>query len=298
MKMRRTKELAIQPQALPKNVRETFELLGRMVKSPSSKVGAALFVIISLACICAPLIAPYGVNEMDLKALFTGPSLKHLCGTDSMGRDIFTRLLYGGRYSLALGLASSLFGNLIGIIIGSIAGYFGGKAETVIMRVMDVWASLPSMLLCILISTALGAGFFNTVLALAVGGVPGNVRMVRAMILSERSKEYLEAAESINCSKISIMFKHLLPNVISPTLVGMTMGIGSNITMSASLSYIGLGVQPPKPEWGAMLADGRLHILKHPHMIAFPGLIIAFTVLAINLLGDGVRDALDPKLRD
>ena len=165
------------------------------------------------------------------------------------------------------------------------------------MRLMDIWSSLPSILLCILISAVLGSGFFNTVLALSVGNVPIGVRLIRGQILSERSKEYLEAAESIKCSKASIMFRHLLPNVISPVIVDATMGIGMTITMAAALSYIGLGVQPPTPEWGAMLADARSHILNYPYLIMFPGLIIALTVLAINLIGDGLRDALDPKLR-
>ena len=214
-----------------------------------------------------------------------------------MGRDLLSRLLYGGRYSLALGLCAAVVGSGVGAIIGSVAGYFGGKVETVIMRLMDVWSSLPSMLLCILISATLGAGFVNTVIALAVGNVPNGTRLIRGQILSERSREYLEAAESINCSKLTIMFKHLLPNVISPLIVDMTMGIGMNITMAAALSYIGLGVQPPTPEWGAMLADARSHILNYPYLIMFPGIIIALTVLAINLIGDGLRDAMDPKLR-
>ena len=243
------------------------------------------------------MIAPYGVNEMDLKNMFKGPSMQHICGTDGMGRDLFTRLLYGGRYSLALGLCAAVFGSVVGTIIGSVAGYFGGKVETIIMRLMDIWSSLPSILLCILISAVLGSGFFNTVLALSVGNVPIGVRLIRGQILSERSKEYLEAAESIKCSKASIMFRHLLPNVISPVIVDATMGIGMTITMAAALSYIGLGVQPPTPEWGAMLADARSHILNYPYLIMFPGLIIALTVLAINLIGDGLRDALDPKLR-
>ncbi|MGM9538730.1 MAG: ABC transporter permease [Candidatus Onthomonas sp.] len=285
-------------QKKPQKTSIVLETLKRTVKSPSAKVGAVLFVLMLLVCICAPLIAPYGTDDMDLMHMSAAPSAAHIMGTDVMGRDIFSRLLYGGRYSIALGICTSLFGAAVGIIIGSIAGYFGGVVETLIMRLMDIWSSLPSMLLCILISSALGAGFFNTILALTVGAVPGNVRMIRAQILAERSKEYLEAAESINCSKVSIMFKHLLPNVISPLIVGMTMSIGSTITMSASLSYIGLGVQPPTPEWGAMLSDARAHILVSPHMMLFPGLFIAVTILAINLLGDGVRDALDPKLKD
>ncbi len=273
------------------------ETLQRMVKASSAKVGTALFIFVVLVCIAAPLVAPYGPNDMDMTQMFASPSREHLFGTDGMGRDLFSRILYGGRYSLALGLTASLLGNLFGVLIGSVAGYFGGRVETIIMRCMDVWSALPSILLCILISTALGAGFFNTVLALSVGGVPAGVRLIRGQILSERSKEYLEAAESINCSKISIMFGHLLPNVIAPIIVNFTMNIGFTITMAATLSYIGLGVQPPTPEWGALLSDARAHILNYPHLIMFPGLAIAVTVLAINLMGDGLRDALDPKLR-
>ena len=268
-----------------------------MLKSPGAKVGTALFALIILACVCAPLIAPYGPNDMDLENMYATPSAAHLLGTDGLGRDQLSRLLYGGRYSLSLGLSASLFGAFAGVFLGSIAGYFGGKTETLIMRLMDIWSSLPGMLLCILISATLGAGFFNTVLALSIGEVPVGVRLIRGQILKERAKEYLEAAEAINCSKFSIMFRHLLPNVIQPVLVNVTMGIGMVITMAAALSYIGLGVQPPTPEWGALLSAGRLHILNYPHLIMFPGLVIAITVLSINLMGDGLRDALDPKLR-
>lgn len=274
-----------------------LDIVLRSVRSPGARLGAAILLVMIAVCVLSPLIAPYGYNDMDLTAMFSAPSAKHLMGTDSLGRDILSRLLYGGRYSLAIGFVTAFFAAFISIVFGCIAGYCGGKVESVIMRIMDVWSALPSMLLCILISTALGAGFFNTILALTIGQIPQGVRLMRGQILSERTKEYLEAASSINCSKIEIMFKHLLPNVISPMIVQLTMGIGNNITLAAGLSYIGLGVQPPTPEWGAMLADGRAHILNYPHLVIFPGLFIAFTVLAANLLGDGVRDALDPKLR-
>ncbi|MCR5271750.1 MAG: ABC transporter permease [Lachnospiraceae bacterium] len=275
-------------------VRETLE---RIWSNPGSRVGIVIFAFIVIVCLAAPLIAPYGVNDMDLANMYKGPSLAHPFGTDGMGRDQFTRILYGGRYSLALGLCAAILGSGVGAVIGSIAGYFGGKTETMIMRIMDIWSSLPSMLLCILISATLGAGFVNTVIALSIGNVPTGVRLIRGQILSERNKEYLEAAESINCSTPSIMFRHLLPNVVSPVIVDATMGIGMNITMAAALSYIGLGVQPPTPEWGALLADARTHILNYPYLIMFPGIVIALTVLAINLIGDGLRDAMDPKLR-
>jgi len=281
----------------PKKKSMLLETLQRTVKAPSAKLGAILFLLVLLAVIFGPMLSPYTIDQFDLLNTKAAPSAAHPFGTDSLGRDILVRLLYGGRYSLALGILTALLGSAVGVVIGSIAGYFGGTTETIIMRIMDIWSSIPGMLLCILISASLGTGFVNTILALSVGGVPGGVRMQRAQILRERSKEYLEAAESINCPKTKIMFKHLLPNVISPTIVNATMTIGMTITMAATLSYIGLGVQPPTPEWGAMLADGKAYILYYPHIIAFPGLAIAITVLAINLLGDGLRDALDPRLR-
>ncbi|MGC3992863.1 MAG: ABC transporter permease [Propionicimonas sp.] len=273
------------------------ETVQRMWRSPGGKVGTVLLLVIVLSAVLAPVIAPYGVNQMDLTHLFAPPSRQHWFGTDALGRDLLTRILYGGQYSLSLGLAASLLSCVVGAFIGSFAGYFGGRTETLIMRAIDVWSSIPSLLLCIMVSAAFGAGFFNTVIALAVGEVPIFVRLIRGQILRERSAEYLEAAESINCSRMSIMFRHLLPNVVSPLIVQLTMGVGTMITMAASLSFIGLGVQPPTPEWGALLADGRSHILNFPYLIMFPGLVIALTVLSINLMGDALRDALDPKLR-
>jgi len=274
------------------------EFFRRATKSFSSKLGVFLLLFIILACLIGPFIMPYGVNDVDLMNMYAGPSREHLLGCDGMGRDMLTRLMYGGRYSLALGICASLFGAAMGVIIGSIGGYFGGVTETVIMRFMDVWSALPGTMLCILVSNAMGSGFFATVIALTVGGIPGTVRMIRGQILSERSKEYIEAAQSINCSSATIMFKHLLPNVIQPVIVTTTMGIGSTMIMAASLSYIGLGIQPPNPEWGAMLTEGRTYIRTNPHLLLVPGIAIALTVFAINLMGDGVRDALDPKLRD
>ncbi|MGN0968327.1 MAG: ABC transporter permease [Oscillospiraceae bacterium] len=274
-----------------------LDILKGTVRSPAAKLGAILLVIMILSAVLAPIIAPYGPNDLDLTAMKQAPSAAHWMGTDAMGRDLFSRLLYGGRYSLALGFAASVFSTAVAIVLGCLAGYFGGWIETIIMRAMDVLSALPSILLCIIVSVALGDGFFNTVLALSISQVPASARMMRAQILSERGAEYLEACETINCSKASIMFKHLLPNTISPMIVCLTMGIGDNITMAASLSYIGLGVQPPTPEWGALLSDARNYMMSYPYMIIFPGIFIALTVLAANLVGDGLRDALDPKLR-
>lgn len=281
-----------------KRMNPVLEFCRRTTKAFSSRLGVILLLAIALICLIGPLFTPYEVNGVDLLNMYAGPSRAHILGCDSMGRDMATRLMYGGRYSLALGICASLFGAAVGIVIGSVGGYFGGVTETVIMRLMDVWSALPGTMLCILVSSAMGSGFFATVIALTVGGVPGTVRMIRGQILTERSKEYIEAAQSINCSNVAIMFKHLLPNVIQPIIVTTTMGIGSTMIMAASLSYIGLGIQPPNPEWGAMLSDGRSYIRTNPHLLLVPGIAIALTVFAINLMGDGVRDALDPKLRD
>ena len=163
------------------------------------------------------------------------------------------------------------------------------------MRIMDIWSAIPGQLLAIVISTALGAGFVNTIIAMTIGGIPGSIRSSRAMCLKEREMEYLEAAKIINCSKFKIMYVHMLPNIVAPAIVGTTMAVGITIMGAAGLSYIGLGIQPPSPEWGAMLSAGRTYILQYPHMIVFPGIFLAITVLAINLLGDGLRDAIDPK---
>ena len=269
----------------------------RVFETPTAKIGGVLFLVLVILCVFAPLFTPYGVNDMDVAMIKSPPTAQHIFGCDSMGRDIWTRMLYGGRYSLALGLCGSLAAAVVGAVLGLIAGYFGGQVDNLLMRFCDIWTAIPGMLLCIVVSTALGTGFFNTILALSIGIIPNNARMIRGQILQERTKEYLEAAEVINCKKTAIMFKHLLPNVISPMIVGTTMGIGGTIMQAATLSYIGLGVQPPTPEWGAMLTAGKSFIDSRPHMVLFPGLAIAVIILAVNLMGDGLRDAIDPKLR-
>ena len=272
-------------------------ILHRLRKDKVAVAGLVVILILIVASIFAPLLSPYDPFEMDLAAMKQGPSAAHWFGTDSMGRDILSRILYGGRYSLALGFIGSLFTALIGTVFGTIIGYIGGAVDNLCMRICDVWQAIPGQLLAIVISTALGPGFGNTILAMSVGGIPMSIRSTRAMCLKEREMEYLEAAQSYNCSKAKIMFKHMLPNIISPTIVGTTMSVGGTIMGAAGLSFIGLGIQPPTPEWGAMLSDARSLALLYPHMMIFPGLMIAITVLAINLFGDGLRDAMDPKLK-
>ncbi|MCD8368650.1 MAG: ABC transporter permease [Clostridiales bacterium] len=273
-------------------------ILHRLAQDKVAMVALGVLVFLVIISIAAPLIAPYDPYEIDVTAAKQAPSAAHIFGTDSMGRDIFSRILYGGRYSLALGFCGSLFTAVIGTVLGTIIGYYGGAIDNFFMRICDVWQAIPGQLLAIVISTVLGGGFINTVLAMSIGGIPMSIRSTRAMCLKEREMDYLEAAVSYDCSKTKIMFKHMLPNIISPTIVGTTMSVGGTIMGAAGLSFIGLGIQAPTPEWGAMLSDARSMALLYPYMMIFPGLMIAITVLAINLFGDGLRDAMDPKLKN
>ena len=259
--------------------------------------GAVILLLEILLTIFAPVIAPYGYNKIDIMSAYQGPSAAHWMGTDDMGRDILSRLLYGGRYSLSMGILAVIISLILGMAVGSIAGYFGGTVDNLIMRFLDIVQSLPGMVLIVVLSTMLGPGYFNTILALAINGIPGYARMLRAQMLKMRENEYIEASQSINCSKVRIIVSHLIPNSFSPLIVSATMGVASTIVSAAGLSFIGLGVQPPTPEWGTMLSSSRQFIRQCPHMVIFPGLAIALTVLSLNLMGDGLRDALDPKLR-
>jgi peptide/nickel transport system permease protein len=218
-------------------------------------------------------------------------------GTDELGRDVFSRIVWGSRFSLGIGVMAVLVGTAIGMLFGATAGYFGGVVDDVIMRLMDVLQSIPGILLVITISVVLGPGFVNTLLALSIGGIPMSCRLTRAAVLGVRHQEYLEAATSINASTPRIILRHVLPNSFAPVLVSSTMSIGNVIMMAAMLSFIGLGVQPPTPEWGAMISGGRSLIRTCPWMVTFPGIFIMLTVLALNMFGDGLRDVLDPKLK-
>lgn len=272
-------------------------VIKRLRKNKLAMSGLVIIVIFAIIAVIAPLIAPYGYRDTDVSAVNAPPSWLHLCGCDDLGRDIFSRLLFGARYSIGLGLLTTAFGLFFGIILGSIAGYFGGHIENIIMRFCDVMQSIPGILLQIIISAALGNGFFFTVIALGIGRVTNVSRMVRAQFLSIRGQEFVEAANALNVPIWRIVFKHILPNAITPLIVTSTMGIGQTIMSAAGLSYLGLGIQPPTPEWGAMLSGARQYIRYYPTQVLFPGLCIALFVLAMNLLGDGLRDALDPKLK-
>lgn len=276
---------------------EFKRIMKQMKKNKMAMLGLIIFLIELILLVLAPVIIPYDYTAMDIMAIQQGPSAQHWFGTDELGRDIFSRILYGGRYSVTMGLISVAISTTVGMSIGAIAGYFGGQVDNVIMRVLDVIQSLPAMLLTIVISAALGSGYFNTILALSVNGLPASARMLRAQMMKVRDSEYIEAAVSINCSRFRIITSHLIPNSLSANIVQATMAVANMIVMAASLSFIGLGVQPPTPEWGAMLSGARQFIRYCPHMVIAPGMAIAITILALNLLGDGLRDALDPKLK-
>ena len=286
--------------AKTEKVRKSSEFL-RILKQISynklAMFGLILFVLELVLCFSAPLIAPYDYNKMDILSMNQTPSAAHWFGTDDLGRDIFSRILYGGRYSISMGVCAIAVAMVMGMLLGSVAGYFGGWVDNLLMRFLDIVQSMPGMLLTIVLSAVLGSGFFNTILALSVNAIPHQARMLRAQILKIRNSEYIEAAQSINCSRAEIIVSHLIPNAMSPMIVQATMGVANQILMASSLSFIGLGVQPPAPEWGAMLSGSRQYIRDYPHMVIFPGLAIAVTILALNLFGDGLRDALDPRLK-
>ena len=270
----------------------------RLVKNPSAMAGFAVFMVLVILAILSPYITPYRYDQADVSAIFQVPSLKHLFGTDKFGRDVFTRILYGGRYSLSISFISVVFAAIAGIVIGAVCGYFGGILDDVVMRFLDIFQAIPGILLTICISAALGSGFDKTIFALSITRIPGIARLMRGSVMKVKDMEYLEAAEAIGCSKFRMIFKYCVPNAIAPVIVNVTMGVASTVLSLSSLSYLGLGIRPPIPEWGALLNEAKAEILTHPYMIVFPGIFIALTVLSLNLLGDGLRDALDPKLKN
>jgi len=286
--------------AKPVKIRKESQFLAvvkRIIRNPTAATGFTIFLVLVFLAVFAPVLSPYKYTQMNMRETFQGPSLKHLCGTDNLGRDIFTRLIYGGRYSLSMGFIAMIAAATIGVMLGSLCGYFLGKFDFYVMRFLDIFQAIPGMLLTIAISAALGAGFDKTILALAISRIPAVTRLTRSAVMKVRQNEFVEAAEAIGCSQFRRIFLHVLPNSLAPVIVEITMGIANTVLVLSSLSYIGLGVQPPTPEWGAMLSAAKGYIRTYPYMILFPGLFIATTVLSLNLAGDGLRDALDPKLK-
>ena len=272
-------------------------VMKRLMKNPNAVAGMVILAVILAVGLFTEVIAPYGYAEINMADRLQGPSLRHFFGTDEMGRDLFSRIIYGTRSTLMISFGTVAFGTGIGIILGSAAGYFGGRADNIIMRFLDVISAIPGILLAICISAVLGNGMVPTIAALGVGGVAGAARILRASMISIREQEYVEAAVSINAGNLRIIAKHVFPNAMSPLIISASMSLANAIIVASSLSFIGLGIQPPDPEWGALLAAGRNMIRDYPHLVMFPGVMIMITVLAMNLFGDALRDALDPKLK-
>ncbi|MBT3702254.1 MAG: ABC transporter permease [Alphaproteobacteria bacterium] len=258
-------------------------------------VGATGFLFILLCAIFAPLIAPYAPDKIDFSARLQGPSWAHRMGTEKFGRDILSRVIYGAQTSLIIGTAVTFIAILIGAPIGIIAGYFGGRLDTLLMRVSDVFLAFPPLLLPIAITAALGSGLGNAMFAIAVSWFPWYARITRAAVLRIRTEPYINAARAMGVSHTRIMWRHVLPNSLTPIIVQGSMDFGFTILAAASLSFIGLGATPPMIEWGLMAATSRSMFLDAWWTVLFPGMAIFFTVLCVNLVGDGVRDVLDPK---
>ena len=291
-------EKIITPELVVRKRRSPFvDVLLRLSKSPLAMFGLAIIFVLVFCAIFAEVISPYSPIKQDLMHMFETPSSSHWLGTDEFGRDILSRLIYGARVSLQVGFIAVGIALITGGMLGAISGYYSGKLDNIIMRVMDVLLSIPQTLLAIAIVAALGPSLMNLMIAVGISAVPTYARIVRGSVLSIRSMEFIEAARAAGSSDLRIILKHIIPNSMAPIIVQSTLGVASAILNAAGLSFIGLGIQPPNPEWGAMLSGGRQYIRDFPHMTLYPGLAIMLTILALNFLGDGLRDALDPKLK-
>jgi ABC-type dipeptide/oligopeptide/nickel transport systems, permease components len=273
-------------------------MCGLLVQNRAALVGMIIILILVVIAVVGKYIEPYDPNIGTLSESLQAPSSTHILGTDEQGRDILSRIIDGTSISLRVGVTSVSFALTIGIVLGSIAGYYGKKVDMLIMRFMDMILAFPSLLLAISFMTVLGRGIDKAIIAISIVTIPEYARIVRSSILAIKESEYVQAARAIGNSDSAIIFKHILPNVISPIVVRATLGISSAILDTAALGFLGLGVQPPAAEWGSMLGSGRTYFFNAPHIVLFPGIAITITVLAFNLFGDGIRDALDPKLRN
>lgn len=274
------------------------EILHRLFKNKLAVAGLVTIVLLVLVAILAPVLASFPYEAQDLESTYQFPNAAHPLGTDNLGRDIMSRLIYGTRQSLRIGVLSVAIASTLGIIFGSVAGFYGGRIDNILMRMLDIYQSIPAMLLSIALAAALGPGINNAILAIGISTMAEYARMIRAQILTVREREYVEAARAINAGDFRIVTKHIIPNVLAPLIVSITMNIGNSILAAATLSFIGLGAQPPLPEWGAMLSAGRAYMRDYGYLVVIPGICIMISVLAFNLLGDGLRDALDPKMKN
>jgi peptide/nickel transport system permease protein len=275
------------------------EVWRRLKKNKMAMFGLAILVMLVLSALFADVLANYDdvVIKQHLKDRLQGPSLKHWLGTDEFGRDMLARMIHGSRVSLQVGIIAIGIAIISGGALGAVSGYYGGKLDNFIMRVMDIFLAIPSILLAIAIVAALGPSILNLMLAISVSYIPTFARIVRASVLTIKDQEFIEAAKAIGASDFRIILRHIIPNSLAPVIVQGTLGVAGAILSTAGLSFIGMGIQPPAPEWGAMLAGGRQYLRYAWHVTTFPGLTIMITILALNLLGDGLRDALDPRLK-
>lgn len=278
--------------------RRMKEMSSRFFQNKLAVVGGVFTLLLILMAVFAPLVAPYNPTEQNYAKFLQSPNAENLLGTDELGRDIFSRIIYGARVSIQAGIISVGIALLIGIPIGLFSGYYRGVLdEFVVMRFTDALLSFPPLVLALSLAAVLGAGLQNAMIAIGIIFTPNFIRLVRGEVLSQREREYVTAAKASGISDLKIIFRHILPNCMPPILVQATLAIAAAIISEASLSYLGLGTQPPTPSWGAMLSMGQGYLGDAPWISLFPGLFIFLTVLSINLFGDGLRDALDPKLK-
>ena len=269
----------------------------RLRRNRLAMIGLAVLLLLILVAVFADYVAPFKYSRQNLREVLQAPNAKHLLGTDEFGRDVLSRLIYGARVSLQVGLVSVSIALLLGGALGSVAGYYGGRLDNFLMRLMDVQLAIPSTLLAIAIAAALGPGLFNLMIAVGISSVPRFARLLRASVLSVKEMEFIEAARAMGASDFRIVLLHILPNCCAPLIVQATLSVAGAILSSAALSFIGLGIQPPYPEWGGMLSSARGYLRGSAYLSMFPGLAIVITIIALNFLGDGLRDAMDPKLK-
>ena len=285
--------------AAPKKRSQFEEVWRRLKKNKMAMIGLAIVVFLVVLAVCADFLFDY--NEVVIKQntaiRLQGPSAEHWFGTDEFGRDILARLVHGGRISLVVGVIAVAIALVLGGTLGAISGFFGGKVDMLISRAMDILLAVPSLLLSITIVSALGPSIINLMIAIAVSSVPGYARIVRSSVMTVRDNEFVEAAKAIGANDAQIIASHILPNCLAPIIVQVSLKVASAILSTSGLSFLGLGVKAPTPEWGSMLSGGRAYLRNAPHLTVFPGLCIMLTILSMNLLGDGLRDALDPKLK-
>ena len=269
----------------------------RLYRNKAAMVGLAILLMLFIVAIFAPIIAPYHYDEQNYQIANQYPSFAHPFGTDNLGRDILSRLIYGSRVSLQIGFIAVGIGAVVGGLLGAFAAFYGKAVDNIIMRCVDIVLAIPSTLLAISISAALGPGLTNAMIAIGSGSAPNYARIVRASVLTVKEQEFVESARCVGAGDLYIIIREILPNALSPIIVQATLGVASAILSAAALSFIGLGIQPPSPEWGAMLSAGRVYIRDFWPIVTFPGLAIMLTIFALNLFGDGLRDVLDPRLR-